>query len=988
MKKTLILLLCFITYSSAQSLSEKFDLAMNSYNSSQYVEANRLFDEFMKKHNEFDELYATAEYYSAMALLKTGNMDASAVRFEYLVKNFIWSSFRDKSLYELGLIYYDRKNFISSRVNLKKLLDEYPESDYSGSALYWIGESYSKEDKLEDAVNLLLQAIQDKKNNKFIDYTIYTLASVYEKIEDYESAVQYYDQLISYHKDSPLVNSARIRIGMCYFKLKDYQSSIIELNNPVLSGLPADLYSESLYLLANSYYRIQEYSKAEITYKEIIQNYPSASIVREVRYGLAWTYFQQKKYNDAFKVFNSLSDDTDSLAVKSFYWKGESKRYAGQESDAIDIYFEFLKRFPENKLSEGVQYQMGVLYFNSRKFDLAEKYLNTAVNSYDNSVKARAFTMLGEISLQKKDYPSAKGYFDNALNITNVDVELQNRSLLGLSVAFYYLNKYQDAVAGLTEIDAREPNFEKDKLNFYLAENLFALGNYEQALLRYNNVDLGDKEFGNQALYGKAYCLFNLKKYEPAAESFSEFIKKFSFDEKIKDAKLRLADCYYASKNYSEASLIYKDLFNSGKIGLDNPFTYYQYAQSLFKGGDANQAIVEFRNLQQKIPQSPYADKSLYLIGWINFQQNNYKGAVTEYSNVLQVYPSSSLRPAIYYSIGDTYYNMGEYDSAIVNYQRVLSEFPSSNYVFDAVNGIQYAYIAQGKPEKAVSLINDFVTKNPKSNFSDKLYFKKGEIYYSRKQYDKAKISYNEFITAFPQSNLIPDAWYWMGKSSQNLGKDDEAIQYFNKVFNDYPAKESAASSVIEMITIYNNRKDYNSALDILNKSLDKLSKSPRLAELKFMKAETLINKSDINGAYDVLADIVQNYNGNIFAEKSKIELGLIDLAAKRYDHAAIYFKDLSESRNDELGAKAQFYLGELYADQDKYPEAATAFVRVKTVFPNYDEWLTRSFLKLGDVYIEMKDYNKAKEMFKVVLTKHKGDAYGKEAQIKLRTLK
>src|ERR1035437_10798000 len=164
MKKTLILLLCFITYSSAQSLSQQFDLAMNSYNSSQYVEANRLFDEFMKKHTEFDELYATAEYYSSMALLKSGNVDAAAVRFEYLAKNFVWSNFRDKSLYELGIIYYDQKNYASSRLNFKKLLDEYRESEYSGSALYWTGESYSKEDKLEDAINLLLQAIQDKKN--------------------------------------------------------------------------------------------------------------------------------------------------------------------------------------------------------------------------------------------------------------------------------------------------------------------------------------------------------------------------------------------------------------------------------------------------------------------------------------------------------------------------------------------------------------------------------------------------------------------------------------------------------------------------------------------------------------------------------------------------------------------------------------------------------------------------------------------------------
>ena len=200
----------------------------------------------------------------------------------------------------------------------------------------------------------------------------------------------------------------------------------------------------------------------------------------------------------------------------------------------------------------------------------------------------------------------------------------------------------------LLKIDSRDPNFEKDKLNFYIAENLFALGNYEQAILRYNNVEQGNNQFGSQALYGKAYCLFNLKKYDHAAELFSEFIEKFPYNEKLKDAKLRLADCYYESKNYSEASLIYKSLFNSGKTGLDDPFTYYQYALSLFKGGDANQARVEFRNLQQKFPGSPFADKSLYLIGWINYQQNNYYGAINEYSNVLLVYPSSSLRPAIY----------------------------------------------------------------------------------------------------------------------------------------------------------------------------------------------------------------------------------------------------------------------------------------------------------------------------------------------------
>jgi TolA-binding protein len=988
MKKVLILILCLAIYLPGQSLSDKFNHAIQAYNSSQYVESNRLFDEFFQEHTEMDELFSTAEFYSSMSLLKTGNFDAASVKFRYLIKNFEWSNFRDRALYEVGIIYYDQKKFSDSREYFKKLLDEYPESDYTGSALYWIGESYSKEGKLEDAINLLLDAIQNKKNNKFIDYTIYTLASIYEKIGDYENAVQYYDQLISYHKDSRLANSARIRIGVCYFKLKDYQSSIIELNNPILSGLPTDLYSESLYLLANSYYRAQEYTKAEKTYNEIIEKFPEAPLIREINYGLAWTYFQQKKYNDAYNIFDSLSVDKDSLAVKSFYWKGESKRYAGQESEALDIYFEYLKRFPESKLFNDVQYQMGVIYFNSRNFDLAEKYLNTASTSYDNSIEARAFTMLGEIYIQKKEYQTAQEYFDNALRTPNIEVDLKNRSLLGLGAADYYLKQYKDAVAALTEIDTKEPNFEKDKLNFYLAENLYALGKYDPALERYNKVDPGNKIFSSQALYGKAYCLLNQKKYEPASESFSEFVKKYPADKKLKDAKLRLADCYYANKNYQAASIIYKDIFNSGKTELDDPFTYFQYAQSLYKGGSPDQAINELRNLQQKFPESLFADKSLYLIGWINFQQNNYKGAITEYRNLTSVYPNSPLRPLIYYSIGDTYYNLADYDSAIVNYQRVLSEFPSSNYVFDAINGIQYAYITEGKQEKAVLLINDFVQKNPNSNFADKLSFKKGEIYYSQKQYDKSKISYSEFIASYPSSSLIPEAYYWMGKSSENLGDNNEAVLYFNRVFDTYPDKEAAASSVIEMSTIYNNLKQYDNALTLLNKAVDILVKSPRLAELKFMKAETLINKSDINNAYDVLTDIVQNYNGNIFAEKSKIELGLIDLAAKRYENASVYFKNLSESRTDELGAKAQFYLGELYTDQEQYPEAITAFVRVKTVFPGYDEWLTRSILRLGDVYIKIKDKVRAKEMYKIVLSKHNGDPYGKEAQNKLRAIK
>ena len=285
--------------------------------------------------------------------------------------------------------------------------------------------------------------LQIEQNNKFVDYTIYNLASIYEKSGDYKNAVKYYDNLLSYHSDSPLTGAAHIRIGVCYFKLKDYDSSVLELNDPVLKELPDSVYSESLYLLANSYYRLKDYPNAEKAYLEIINRYPDASQIRYTKYSLGWTFFQEKKYNDAYKVFNNLSDGDDSISVKSSYWKAESKRYAGQEMEAFKLYQDFLKKYPDSELMRGVEYQLGVLYFNTKKFDFAEKYLHSAVNSPDNDVKAKAYTLIGEIQLELKQFDSAGVYFNNAMNTPGITEDLTDRATLGLGVSDYYLKKVQ-----------------------------------------------------------------------------------------------------------------------------------------------------------------------------------------------------------------------------------------------------------------------------------------------------------------------------------------------------------------------------------------------------------------------------------------------------------------------------------------------------------------------------------------------------------------
>lgn len=984
---SLLFLLIFTPGIIPQSGSEKFNVAMDAYNNQQYAQSNRLFEEFFSDYKIIDEVYATAKYYSAESLLRLGRKDEAGIGFEYLRKTFNWSNYRDKALYNLGLIYYADSKYELCRNRLKLLLEDYPESDFYGNSLYWIGESFSAENKPKEAIQFLEEAVADKRNKKYADYTIYTLANAYENIDEYEKAVKYYDQLLTNHPNSTLSNSAQIRIGICYFKLKDYQSSIVELKNPKLTTLSDELYSESIYLLATAYYRAGEYKDAEQSYIEVINKFPNSIYFRDARYGLAWTYFQQKKYNESFNEFDYLSAESDSTGIKSMFWKAEVKRYAGKNKEANEIFKEFLEKYPDEKLAEKAQYQMGIVYFDTKNSDLASRYLLAANSSEDNIIKAKSFLVLGELELKKGNPSAAKNYFQYAIGIEDVEKYIKQRALLGLGISNYHLNDFQSSLKYLNELDSSDPGIEVQKLNFFLAENYFSVGEYKNALNHYNFASGEDKDLNTLVIYGKAYSYFNLGDYENAAIQFREFVKKNQNNARISDAKLRLADSYFGSKNYSAASEIYQELFTSDAKSSSDPYARYQYAQALYKSGKTNEAIFEFTTIQEKFPTSEYAEVSLYTIGWIYFQKKDYAKSITQNLSIIAKYPNTKLEPVIFNSIGDALFNLEKYDSAIVNYEKVLAKFPSSQYVFDAVNGIQYCYVAKSNPDKAATFLGEFVSKNPSLSYSDELLFKKGEIYFSIKQYEKAKNEYKAFTSAYPKSKLVPDAYYWIGKSAQNLGKNDEAIFNFEKVLMDYKNSEFASASVLEIGLIHRSNKNYDAAVKIYNRGISELSKSQKIPEFQYNKGLTLLEMNSFQEAYSVFEEVVMYSPGTVFADKSKFELALIDLAAGRYANSDEYLIGLAEKRTDDIGAKSQFYLGQSLYEQGKYIEAITALVRVRTIFSRYEEWLMRSYILTGDCYVKLNDKRNAAEFYRSVVTKYSGTSIGDEALQKLRKI-
>jgi len=153
------------------------------------------------------------------------------------------------------------------------------------------------------------------------------------------------------------------------------------------------------------------------------------------------------------------------------------------------------------------------------------------------------------------------------------------------------------------------------------------------------------------------------------------------------------------------------------------------------------------------------------------------------------------------------------------------------------------------------------------------------------------------------------------------------------------------------------------------------------------LKAMAFLNIDNLTNAYSTLSYINSYFIGNLFADKAKLELAIIELARKQYDLVSSLLTEVIKNRKDEIGAKAQYFLGVNYYEQNKIDDAITALVRVRSVFAIYDEWFTRSLLKLGDCYLKLNDKKKARDMFSAVKKNHPNNEFGQEANQKLKGL-
>ncbi len=236
--------------------------------------------------------------------------------------------------------------------------------------------------------------------------------------------------------------------------------------------------------------------------------------------------------------------------------------------------------------------------------------------------------------------------------------------------------------------------------------------------------------------------------------------------EKSKDfaKKLTYADKLYKKKKYTQAQLLYEELFPVYK-GTDKfePI-YYNYAYCSYYVKDYVQAAFHFKNYLDAFPNSPHATEVDYMQAYcyykqspkVNLDQTNTVKAISAMQTYINSYPASDkvaeanlvielCRRKLEkkeYNSAELYYNLGYYKSAAIAFKGLQRNYPDSD------KSDEYKLMAI------------------------KAYFKYAQnsiIERQKERYEEVVTEYMDFADHYPSSKVKPDAEHYYALAQTNI---------------------------------------------------------------------------------------------------------------------------------------------------------------------------------------------------------------------------
>jgi TolA-binding protein len=914
-----------------------------------------------------------AQYYEALCALELGNDDAESM-FLRFIKEHPENPLTKLAYFQVGRYYSKQEKYTDALVWFNKV----SAGDLAGSEnteyKFRKGYAYFATNDYKNAQQLFSQV----KNTRspFTDDATYYFAYIAYLNKDYHLALVNFEKL---KKSKKYESSYPYYITAVYF-LDNRYDDVINYAIPILNTTHQQHETEMLRLVAASYFAKADYQNAAKYYARFEDEDQGKTQNTQDSYQMGYTYFRIANYPKAASELVKLQQQNDVFSQNGNYTLGEVFLKMDNKQSARSAFLAASKLDFDKQLQEDALYQYAKLSyeldFNTQALDATRLYLKNYPNSKRND---EVKTLLGEELLNSHNYKEAVEILEPIPNKSASAKAAYQKVTYYRGLEFYNERAFENAIG----IFLRSLKFPVDTkvealTTYWMAESMYEVRKYSESVETFKKFldlpDAGETDVYNYANYALAYAAFGGEEYKTAANYFQKFLRGDEKDANtVNDAITRLADSYFVLKNYATALEYYNRIIERRSQGEDYALFQRGMIQGLQSSPDAK--INTLNEVLSKFPKSDYADDASFEIAYTYFLQGDGEKAKTGLQDMIQQYAHSSYIPRALVTIGLIDYNAGREDQAVESFKKVIQDYSSTDEAKLALKQIEKIYTDKGDAQTFIT----YAATTPIGNYTaadqENIMYTAANNLYLRSNWQGTVGAVSAYFDKFPNKPIYDkQARFIRAQSLVALNRPDEAVTDYNVILNDWTSAYSE-QSLISMARLYIAQKKYNDAVVFL-KRLE--TNSEYKADYTFAINNLLLCYAQMGAADDALkyAKLVRGnektaqedkFKTGLYAGQAYLQKGDTTSAVKEFDYTVANTKTIAAAEAKYNIARVQYLKGQYKASQK------TCFDLVKNL-PNYDYWVTKTFILLADNYVALNDTFQAKATLQSIIDNYKAD--------------
>ncbi|MDZ7341051.1 MAG: tetratricopeptide repeat protein [candidate division KSB1 bacterium] len=721
------------------------------------------------------------------------------------------------------------KDFSKSLALYQRIIDEFPHSDLVDDALYNKAFILEESGEIQVALEIYDHIIKEYPSSRYVPEAYMRIAEYYfnPPRNEINTAIDFYKKILNY-RDSPKYDEALYRLGWSYYRLGNFaeavsyftlladdieRAKIIDphqrFSNPALrdesleyigisfldyggtdraveylKNIGGRAYgAEILKKIGDVYMNEKEiYDKAIEAYETLLKMYPDHEQAPEIQEKIVLCYRHNKDDRMAYvsrdrlvtqfkpgspwwqkhedeKVRERVYQITERALrdnITLLYQRAEEKRDPDLYLQAVNDSRKYLTTFPADSMAPMIHWNMALT-------------MDTKLHQSD-----QAFEEYMKIGDQYWNSKYQRYAAENAIALAKDAVESDTTRKV-ISEAS----------------DQQRPVRENSILNILEYKRLELTANEKRLIRAYNNfIKLYPHDPETATILTNAGALYyNNNQFAEALRYFNTMVKHFPDHRDINNVRYTILESYFGKRDFRSAEIVARRLRNVPGISqslLDK--TNKRLAESIFlaaevlaDSADHLQAGNEYLRVVKEVPNSEFADLSLFNAALQYDKAKEFSRAVETYSYLIETRANSKYLFDAMNNLAIDYAELGEPKNAALTYERLATMAKNQQQAHDALYNASLFFVKAEEWEDAIRVNRQFVEKYPTSEDADDLFYDVATYYLKLDDLEKANQIFGEYARRYPNSPRVVETYFHRGEYFQSKNDFDRAILEFQQ---------------------------------------------------------------------------------------------------------------------------------------------------------------------------------------------------------------